>query len=665
MKRLFFLLAFIGFCQIMAFSQKKYEMVIEKTDGSEIAINVEDIIRTYFRERSEGGNEEQSFLVGEWIECDAYGTLRNDATDYEVMHMQIYPDSKGDWWSITRGKKDKHWYSFDYSYTLEGTGGTMTITITSSSDPVEVGLTETFPFTYENGIFHSGEIYYKKKGDDSGGGTSGYTFCPDENHPHMIDLGLPSGTKWACCNVGAISPEGYGGYYAWGETQPKSVYNWDTYLYGSGWDNIVNIGSEIAGTSYDASTVNWGTSWHMPTEIQWNELRHNTTSEWTTQNGVYGRKFIGSNGGTIFFPAVGYRINSELKDVGSVGRYWLSTYYDMHGMACSLFLKSNDAYREGGSRYIGCGIRPVYTSSGASSLSIIVTTLEATDVSETSATLNGYVAASNTTKSYTAGFFLSTTNSTPSSTDYTKNVTYSGSNPIGYFSASATELLSGTKYYFRAYVLYDGYYYYGVPFEFTTNDSSSSGGSYLTCPDSNHPHMIDLGLPSGTKWACCNVGANAPEEYGNYYAWGETQTKSVYSDDTYQYYQNGKYVDIGTDIAGTDYDAATANWGEPWQMPSEMQLEELCNNCTSVWITLDGVDGRKFTGSNGGSIFLPAAGFRWDELELAGIWSLYWSSTISEHINDAYALASYPNYLEWHYHHGRYGGHSVRPVRKN
>lgn len=662
MKRLFFLLAFIGFCQIMAFSQKKYEMVIEKTDGSEIAINVEDIIRTYFRERSEGGNEEQSFLVGEWIECDAYGTLRNDATDYEVMHMQIYPDSKGDWWSITKGKKDKHWYSFDYSYTLEGIGGTMTITITSSSDPVEVGLTETFPFTYENGIFHSGEIYYKKKGDDSGGGTSGYTFCPDENHPHMIDLGLPSGTKWACCNVGANSPEQYGGYYAWGEAATKSIYSWGTYLYGNSEKDVVNLGSDISGTCYDAATANWGASWHMPTDAQRMELMHNTTYVWTTQNGIYGMKITGSNGGTIFLPAAGDRWNSELRYAGSQANYWVSEACGLYReQAVQLHLSSfQSEYRN-----VGCSIRPVYTSSNASSPTISVITLEATDVSETSATLNGYVAASNTTKSYTAGFFLSTTNSTPSSTDYTKNVTYSGSNPIGYFSASATELLSGTKYYFRAYVLYDGNYYYGVPLEFTTNDSPSCSG-YLTCPDSNHPHMIDLGLPSGTKWACCNVGANAPEEYGNYYAWGETQTKSVYSDDTYQYYQNGKSVDIGTDIAGTDYDAATANWGEPWQMPSEMQLEELCNNCTSVWITLDGVDGRKFTGSNGGSIFLPAAGFRrLDRLDLAGIWSLYWSSTISEHINDAYALASYPNYLEWHYHHGRYEGHSVRPVRKN
>lgn len=153
----------------------------------------------------------------------------------------------------------------------------------------------------------------------------GETSCPDENHPHWIDLGLPSGTKWACCNVGASAPEEYGNYYAWGETSPKSVYNWDTYQYGSSWDNVVNIGSDIAGTGYDAATANWGAPWRMPSLAQCQELCINTTSEWTTQKGVNGQKFTGPNGGTIFFPAVGYRWNSDLLNAGSYGNCWSST----------------------------------------------------------------------------------------------------------------------------------------------------------------------------------------------------------------------------------------------------------------------------------------------------------------------------------------------------
>ena len=188
--------------------------------------------------------------------------------------------------------------------------------------------------------------------------------------------------------------------------------------------------------------------------------------------------------------------------------------------------------------------------------------------------------------------------------------------------------------------------------------------SYTSCPDDHHPHMIDLGLPSGTKWACCNVGASTPEGYGNYYAWGETQPKDVYSQDTYQYYQDGSYVNIGSDIAGTGYDAATANWGSPWRMPSLAQIQELLNNTTSTWTTQNEVNGMKFTGSNGGSVFLPAAGYRWsDELSYAGSRGYYWSSTLYESSPiSAYYLYFYSGFAGWGSDR-RYDGQSVRPVR--
>ncbi len=200
---------------------------------------------------------------------------------------------------------------------------------------------------------------------------------------------------------------------------------------------------------------------------------------------------------------------------------------------------------------------------------------------------------------------------------------------------------------------------YGEPQDFPLEYGETS------CPDNNHPHTIDLGLPSGTKWACCNVGASAPEQYGNYYAWGETQTKNVYNEDTYQYYQNRRWVNIGSDIACTRYDAATVNWGAPWRMPSRTQIEELCSNCFLTWTTQNGVYGLKFTGPNGGTVFLPAAGIRWDgELRGAGGgWSHYWSSTLYE--SDpyyAYELYFYSGGANWDYSL-RFGGLSVRPVR--
>ena len=197
--------------------------------------------------------------------------------------------------------------------------------------------------------------------------------------------------------------------------------------------------------------------------------------------------------------------------------------------------------------------------------------------------------------------------------------------------------------------------------------------AYNTCPDSNHPHLIDLGLPSGTKWACCNVGADAPESYGSYYAWGETKEKDVYNWSTYIHCDGTMETchDLGSDIAGTKYDVAHVQWGGSWVLPSKEQLYELWNNCTSEWTTLNGVNGRRFTGSNSGTIFLPAAGHRWDSILFeAGIIGFYWSSTQSPSYSDgAYLLEFVKGGERWDDYiyddyDNRDDGVTVRPVSK-
>ena len=198
----------------------------------------------------------------------------------------------------------------------------------------------------------------------------------------------------------------------------------------------------------------------------------------------------------------------------------------------------------------------------------------------------------------------------------------------------------------------------------------------LTCPDNNHPHAIDLGLPSGTKWACCNVGATTPEGYGDYFAWGETTTKSVYNPVTYTYCtgvdtdrdgwydENTSYTNIGSDIADTRYDAATANWGAPWRMPSHDQQMELMNNCSRQWTTQNDVNGTLVTGPNGGQIFLPAAGYRWNgELNYAGSFGYYWSGSLFPYDDsDACYVVFYSDNWGWDDGYRGYG-HSVRAVR--
>ena len=370
--------------------------------------------------------------------------------------------------------------------------------------------------------------------------------CPDDKHPHMIDLGLPSGTKWACCNVDTEHPEkqsptNYGGYYTWGETEMKTTYGWSNYKHCDGsQETCHDLGSDIAGTKYDVAYVKWSGSGVIPSLEQIKEFLDNCTVEWTTVNGVEGQKFTSKiNGDSIFLPAAGYRNATRLINAGRDGLYWSSTQDSSYSYsAYRLLSQEGDAYWYDRSRRgYGYSVRPVSCS------------------------------------------------------------------------------------------------------------------NVKSCPDNNHPHMIDLGLPSGTKWACCNVDTEHPEKqsptnYGGYYAWGETEVKDEYNDFSY-YYAKGsgndghgrfdrsysvKYYDIGSDIAGTKYDVAHLEWGGLWVMPSFAQIEELLDNCTYKWTTVNDVGGGMFTGSNGGCIFLPAAGHRWDDgprfthLHAFGSRGYYWSS---------------------------------------
>lgn len=140
---------------------------------------------------------------------------------------------------------------------------------------------------------------------------------------------------------------------------------------------------------------------------------------------------------------------------------------------------------------------------------------------------------------------------------------------------------------------------------------------------------IDLGL--SVNWASWNVGASSPEQYGDYYAWGETTTKDyvymTYTYFTYKYYneQTG-YIDIGSNISGTKYDVARQKWGDSWRMPTSDECKELISKCTWAWTTYNGVKGYKVTGPNGNTIFLPAAGY-YENFFLDGD-GCYWCATL-------------------------------------
>lgn len=185
----------------------------------------------------------------------------------------------------------------------------------------------------------------------------GCDFTIGEESGEWVDLGLPSGTLWATKNVGATTPEGYGDYFAWGETSPKSEYTWDNY---TGKD----ITSDELPTGRDAATANWGSNWRTPSLEQIKELINDCGWTWTSKKGVNGQLGTSKyNNKTIFLPAAGYRVGTSLNYVGASGYYWSRTH-DAYG-AYSLYFNSGEVYYYNyydSSRRYGHSVRAVRVS---------------------------------------------------------------------------------------------------------------------------------------------------------------------------------------------------------------------------------------------------------------------------------------------------------------
>lgn len=204
------------------------------------------------------------------------------------------------------------------------------------------------------------------QGDDLTGNIQGHDY---------VDLGLPSGTLWATCNVGAEGPEDYGDYYAWGETtgykSGKTKFNWSTYKYCRG--SNTSITKYCTDSAYgtidgylellpldDAATMNWGSEWRLPSKDQQEELRKKCTWTWTTKNGINGY-FIKSknNQNSIFLPAAGYYSETSIKEENSHGSYWSSSLSSGFGGAYGLRFDSNSINTGSSGRCYGRTIRPV------------------------------------------------------------------------------------------------------------------------------------------------------------------------------------------------------------------------------------------------------------------------------------------------------------------
>ena len=463
------------------------------------------------------------------------------------------------------------------------------------------------------------------------------------NGHFYVDLGLS--VKWATCNVGAELPEEGGDYFAWGETIVKDSYVAENYKFFDGTELIKYFRKDykiILDLEDDAAHVNWGGEWRMPTKEEMQELVDNCT--WTFIKGSDG---YGVAGYKVTSNIEGYKNNSIFLPQGGSSRgngsgcYWLASC-DMYS-SFKLYFSGPENYRIEGDIGIQYGntIRPVLGEysypPNIRKYKILV-----------SSTDDAYGYASG------AGIYVEG-----------EEVELSARAEEGYEFVRWND---GNTENPRKIVVTQNATYIAI---FEKAKTYQDGHEY-----------VDLGLPSGLKWATCNVGATTPEEYGDYFAWAEVKPqKSMRDWSTYKYsidyisykkitkycdksnYGNNGFVDNKT-ILDPEDDAATVNWGSAWRMPSAVEQQELIDNCIWTWTTQNGVNGYKVTGPNGNSIFLPAAGYmEYSGPSAVGSFGGYWSSSLSPNAPDgAYDMYFESDYVKLFSDRYRYHIRSVRPV---
>ena len=489
-------------------------------------------------------------------------------------------------------------------------------------------------------------------GDGTQGTANGHVF---------VDLGLPSGTLWATCNIGANSEEENGSYFAWGETKTKSDYRWNTYVYGSetsgkftkyctrsmyGYEDFTDDLTELLPED-DAATVNWGNTWQTPSFEQFAELVDTNYVNLTFVSPTPGLLVESkTNGKSIFFSGTtGYYSTTKLTNENQMGYYWSRSLSTSPRLAQHLRINVdiNNVSIMDHQRIYGLAVRPVIAQETPyewliQSLELSLTELELElDATKKLTTIIVPSYAKNTTLTW------------ESSNENVARVSSSG---------TVTAMGIGT-----------------CTITCCTTDGSNLSATCQVRVKASHEY-VDLALPSGTLWATCNIGADTPEDYGDYFPWGETslEGRDSYSWQTYLY--GGDTMETMTKYNASDGqmellrgdDAATVNWGSMWQMPSKAQLDELLNDeyTTRNLTTQEGVKGLKITSKgNGNSIFLPAAGYLRESgsLEFGNQYGFYWSRTRCADSNwfacRLHFTSSVATSDIW-----RFYAQSVRPVRK-
>lgn len=541
------------------------------------------------------------------------------------------------------------------------------------------------------------------------------------NGHEYVDLGLS--VLWATCNVGAATSEEYGDYFAWGEITPKDNYSWETYKYCKGTENTLMKYCTDADYAYgvvgyvdhkvtleledDAAHVHLGGDWRMPTEEEYDELINKCIWNLSTKNNVNGWEVIGPNGNTIFLPATGSRGEYSTDNVSYVGNYWSSSLRPYNpSVALSKKFNSNGISSSSQYRYRGFSVRPViprtlYLNKISDSLFVddecaLVATCNGKEIMAEWFSSNESVAIvrAGVVKALSAG--ITTISAKYNGEIVECKITVNDKLAIKALYATFNTIFVGEFYKlittFKEDTITD------VTLNSLNEDIVKVNGDVMTAlavgsatitttykgetafykVNIKEQRFVDLGL--SVKWATCNVGADKPEDYGDYFAWGEIEPKDEYSWSTYKYGKSeslSKYctkkkygkVDDKTVLELCD-DVANVKMGGDWRIPTKKEQDELRKECKWTWTQKNGINGYEVTGPSGNNIFLPAAGCRdnvrdnTSNLYYLNERGIYGSSSLYSTPNFSYGLGIGANYVNWQSGSTfRYTGVSIRPVR--
>ena len=278
----------------------------------------------------------------------------------------------------------------------------------------------------------------------------------------------------------------------------------------------------------------------------------------------------------------------------------------------------------------------------------VVITIDVTGITQTSAVAGGEITSDGGSEVYSRGICWGVNPNPTLDDDFTTN----GSG-LGVFSCDLNDLTPNTKYYLRSFATNSVGTSFGEQVEFTTLEVEEDGTI-------NGYEYVDLGLPSGLKWATHNIGATSPSDKGDMFAWGEISPKAQYTEANCTSYG----LDMQNIAGDPQYDAARANWGSTWKMPSKKDFEELMSECTWEWVVdINGVGCKKVTGPNGNSIMLPVSGYVYESAYYMQDFGYYWTSTPIS----TYEQFSYDFFFDEEYnlsmgYDDRCYGQAIRPV---